>query len=128
MPPPNVTGKLHLGHALMCTIQDVIVRWKQSNGYNTVWIPGTDHAGIATQIIVEKLLYKEHNKTRHDIGREQFLKEVLLWKNKQTQDIREDLKRLGTNLDWSKEYFTMDNVSFFFFISIIIFFKYKYLS
>lgn len=81
LPPPNVTGKLHLGHALMCTVQDVLVRWKQSDGYTVNWVPGTDHAGIATQLVVEKCLYKERGLTRHSIGRDKFLEEVWRWKN-----------------------------------------------
>lgn len=81
LPPPNVTGDLHLGHALMSTIQDVIARWKCSNGSDVLWIPGTDHAGIATQVVVEKRLRKSLGKTRHEIGKETFLKEVWKWKH-----------------------------------------------
>lgn len=80
LPPPNVTGNLHLGHALMATIQDVICRWKHMNGADVQWIPGLDHAGIATQVVVEKLLRKEKKLSRHDIGREAFLQEVWKWK------------------------------------------------
>lgn len=80
MPPPNVTGDLHLGHALMTTIQDVILRWRYSNGADVVWIPGTDHAGISTQVVVEKRLKKERGLSRHDIGKEAFLQEVWKWK------------------------------------------------
>lgn len=79
-PPPNVTGNIHLGHALTATIQDVLVRWKQKQNIRTRWIPGCDHAGIATQVVVEKTLFKREGKTRHDIGREKFLEEVWKWK------------------------------------------------
>lgn len=80
LPPPNVTGHLHLGHAFMATIQDVIARWKHSNGFDVLWIPGIDHAGIATQVVVEKKLKKELHKSRHDLGREAFLNEIWKWK------------------------------------------------
>lgn len=80
LPPPNITGKLHLGHALMCTVQDVLTRWHKSQNFDVKWIPGTDHAGIATQMVVEKCLQKEKNISKHEIGREAFLKEVWRWK------------------------------------------------
>lgn len=82
MPPPNVTGQLHMGHALDNTLQDILVRFKRMEGYNVAWIPGTDHAGIATQVKVEQQLAKEEGKTRYDIGREEFLKRVWAWKEK----------------------------------------------
>lgn len=81
LPPPNVTGKLHLGHALMCTVQDVLVRWKNSEGYTVNWVPGTDHAGIATQLVVEKYLSQERGLSRHSLGRDRFLEEVWRWKS-----------------------------------------------
>lgn len=111
LPPPNVTGDLHLGHALMSTIQDVICRWKLLNGENVQWIPGTDHAGIATQVIVEKVLLSERKLSRHDIGKEQFLKEIEKWKSQKGNRIKEDIIRLGTIFDWEREYFTLDEVS-----------------
>lgn len=110
LPPPNVTGNLHLGHALMATIQDVICRHKRQLGYEVEWIPGTDHAGIATQVVVEKKLLKEKGLSRHQMGREAFLAEVLKWKNEKEGSILEDLRRLGCSLNWEREYFTMDKV------------------
>ena len=81
IPPPNVTGALHLGHALMLAIEDAISRWKRMSGYETLWLPGVDHAGIATQSVVEKQLWKKERKTRHDLGREEFVKSVWHWKD-----------------------------------------------
>lgn len=107
-PPPNITGNIHLGHALTATIQDTVIRWKQKQNIATSWIPGTDHAGIATQVVVEKILQKERGKSRHDIGRNEFLELVWKWKNEKGSSIREDLKRLGASFDWDREYFTMD--------------------
>lgn len=107
-PPPNVTGKCHLGHALTSTIQDVIARWERKKGAETLWIFGLDHAGIATQVVVEKMLFKQQGKTRHDIGKDAFLKEVWKWKNENGSAIKADLKRLATTFNWDKEYFTMD--------------------
>jgi valyl-tRNA synthetase len=108
LPPPNVTGSLHLGHALTATIQDVLIRWKRMSGFNTMWLPGTDHAGIATQMIVEKELKKAEKVTRHDLGREEFLKRVWAWKEKYGSRIGEQHKALGAALDWGRERFTMD--------------------
>lgn len=108
LPPPNVTGHLHLGHAMMTTIQDVLVRWKRSQNFDVTWIPGTDHAGIATQVVVEKMLQKTRNVSRHDIGRNEFVNEVWKWRTEKAGAIRNDLQRLGAELDWSREYFTMD--------------------
>ncbi|CAH0403666.1 unnamed protein product [Chilo suppressalis] len=108
LPPPNVTGKLHLGHALACTVQDVIVRRKRSLGYNVLWLPGTDHAGIATQGVVEKYLQSKNNVDRISIGREKFINEVWKWKEKHGDTITEQLKLLGCSLDWSRQMFTMD--------------------
>lgn len=110
LPPPNVTGSLHLGHALNATVQDVICRQKRQLGYDVVWIPGTDHAGIATQVVVEKKLLKEQGLTRHQIGREEFLKEVWKWKNEKGNGITDDLRKLGCTLTWDREYFTMNKV------------------
>ncbi|XP_013145762.1 PREDICTED: valine--tRNA ligase-like [Papilio polytes] len=108
LPPPNVTGKLHLGHALSCTIQDVIVRRKRSLGHNVLWLPGTDHAGIATQGVVENYLKSKQNVTRHEIGREKFNTEVWKWKEKHGNTICNQLRTLGCSLDWSRQVFTMD--------------------
>ena len=107
IPPPNVTGQLHLGHAFDETLQDVLVRHKRMQGYAALWIPGTDHAGIATQIKVEEELRKE-GITRYDLGREKFLERVWEWKNKYGSRIVEQLKTLGTSCDWERERFTMD--------------------
>ncbi|OAG27457.1 valine--tRNA ligase [Thermodesulfatator autotrophicus] len=107
IPPPNVTGKLHVGHALNTTLQDVIVRYKRMDGYDTLWVPGTDHAGIATQNVVEKALAKE-GLSRHNLGREKFLERVWQWKEEYGGAIIEQLKRLGCSCDWSRLRFTMD--------------------
>jgi valyl-tRNA synthetase len=107
MPPPNVTGSLHMGHALDNSLQDTLIRYKRMRGFEAVWLPGTDHAGIATQVVVERLLLKE-GKTRHDLGREEFLKRVWQWKEASGGTILRQLKRLGASADWSREAFTMD--------------------
>ncbi|MBI2610218.1 valine--tRNA ligase [Candidatus Giovannonibacteria bacterium] len=107
LPPPNVTGSLHLGHALNATIQDILIRKKRMEGYRALWIPGTDHAGIATQNIVEKELKKD-GKTRHDLGREKFLERAWEWKEKYGNIILDQLKKLGSSCDWSRTRFTMD--------------------
>ncbi len=108
LPPPNVTGSLHLGHALTATLQDILVRWKRMSGFATLWLPGTDHAGIATQMIVEKDLKKAEKKSRHDLGREEFLRRVWAWKEKYGSRIGEQHQALGAALDWQRERFTMD--------------------
>ena len=108
LPPPNVTGSLHLGHALTVAVQDLLSRWHRMRGFNVMWIPGTDHAGIATQVVVEKKLWKEQQKTRHDLGREQFIAETHKWKDQYGSRITTQLRRLGCSLDWSREVFTMD--------------------
>lgn len=108
IPPPNVTGQLHIGHALDDTLQDIIIRAKRMEGYNTLWVPGTDHAGIATQIKVEEVLRREKGLSRHDIGREEFLKLVWDWKAKYGNRIISQLKKLGASCDWEHEAFTMD--------------------
>ncbi|MEW6138826.1 MAG: valine--tRNA ligase [Thermodesulfobacteriota bacterium] len=107
IPPPNVTGSLHMGHALNNTLQDILIRYHRMNGYNTLWMPGTDHAGIATQNVVEKQLALE-GKTREDLGREQFIERVWQWKEHSGGVIINQLKRLGCSCDWDRERFTMD--------------------
>ncbi|MDI6767315.1 MAG: valine--tRNA ligase [Bacteroidota bacterium] len=107
IPPPNITGILTMGHVLNNTIQDVFIRWKRMQGYETLWMPGTDHAGIATQNVVEKSLAAE-GKSRHDLGREEFLKRVWNWKTEYGGTIIKQLKKLGTSCDWERERFTMD--------------------
>ncbi len=107
MPPPNVTGVLHMGHALDNALQDALIRYKRLRGYEAVWLPGTDHAGIATQVVVERLLAKE-GKSRHDLGREKFLQRVWQWREESGGQILEQLKRLGASADWSRLAFTMD--------------------
>lgn len=110
MPPPNVTGKLHMGHALDHTVQDVLIRLKRMQGFETLWIPGQDHAGIATQAKVEEKLYKEEGKTKHDLGRDEFLKKVWEWKEEFGGHIIEQFKKLGDSCDWDYFTFTMDDV------------------
>jgi valyl-tRNA synthetase len=107
IPPPNVTGQLHLGHALNVTLQDVIVRTRRMQGFNTLWVPGTDHAGIATQNVVEREIAKS-GKTRHDLGRDLFVKRVWEWKETYGGKILHQLRRLGASCDWSRERFTLD--------------------
>ena len=107
LPPPNVTGTLHMGHALNATIQDILIRKKRMEGYKTLWIPGTDHAGIATQNVVEKQLKKE-GLTRHQLGKEKFLERVWEWKEKHGNIILSQLKKIGASCDWSRTAFTMD--------------------
>jgi len=107
IPPPNITGFLHMGHALNTTIQDILIRWRRLQGYKTLWLPGTDHAGIATQNVVEKELKKE-GLTRFDLGREKFLERVWQWKTKYGNIILEQFKKLGDSLDWSRTRFTLD--------------------
>jgi len=108
LPPPNVTGNLHLGHALMATVQDVIARQRQHLGYEVDWVPGTDHAGIATQVVVERTLAASQGKTRQELGRPAFLDEVWRWKAEKGTGIVQDLRQLGCRLNWQREYFTMD--------------------
>ena len=107
IPPPNVTGQLHLGHALNVTLHDVVVRTRRMQGYNTLWLPGTDHAGIATQNVVERELAKE-GRTRHDLGREKFVERVWQWRELYGGKILHQLRRLGASCDWSRERFTLD--------------------
>ncbi len=108
IPPPNVTGQLHMGHALDETLQDILVRYKRMQGFNTLWVPGTDHAGIATQIKVEERLRVDENLTRYDLGREKFLDRVWAWKDTYENRITGQLKKLGASCDWSRQRFTMD--------------------
>ena len=108
LPPPNVTGTLHMGHAFNQTIMDSLTRYHRMQGFNTAWIPGTDHAGIATQIVVERQL-QEQGISRHDLGRHDFVKKVWEWKEKSGNTITTQMRRLGDTVDWSREYFTMDD-------------------
>lgn len=108
MPPPNITGQLHMGHALNQTVQDIIVRFKRMSGFETLWLPGTDHASIATEVKIVEQMKKEEGLTKSDVGREGFLERAWAWKEKYGGRIVEQLKRLGTSCDWSKEAFTMD--------------------
>ncbi|HET7875091.1 MAG TPA: class I tRNA ligase family protein, partial [Methylomirabilota bacterium] len=107
IPPPNVTGSLHMGHALNMTLQDILTRYKRMDGYNTLWLPGTDHAGIATQNVIERQLAAE-GKTKEDLGREAFIERVWKWKEESGRTIITQLKRLGASCDWQRERFTMD--------------------
>ncbi len=108
IPPPNITGQLHMGHALDNTLQDILIRWHRMMGHNTLWMPGYDHAGLATQIRVEEVLKKEEGKTRYDIGREAFLQRVWQWKEQYGDRIISQLKCLGVSCDWERKRFTMD--------------------
>lgn len=108
IPPPNITGKLHMGHALDNTLQDILIRWHRMMGDNTLWMPGYDHAGLATQIKVEEVLKKEESKTRFDLGREEFVKRVWAWKEEYGDRIINQLKCLGISCDWERKRFTMD--------------------
>jgi valyl-tRNA synthetase len=110
MPPPNVTGKLHMGHALDATTQDALIRYKRMKGFETLWIPGTDHAGISTQAVVEKLIWKTEKKTRHDLGREEFMKRVWAWKEEYGSEIENQQKRMGISCDWDYSTFTLDEI------------------
>ncbi|MCH9845871.1 MAG: class I tRNA ligase family protein, partial [Alphaproteobacteria bacterium] len=107
IPPPNVTGNLHIGHALNNTLQDILVRYHRMAGYNCLWLPGTDHAGIATQSLVERQLTAE-NTTRHQMGREKFIDRVWQWKAHSGGNILNQIRRIGASVDWSRERFTMD--------------------
>ncbi|HMQ33481.1 MAG TPA: valine--tRNA ligase [Chloroflexaceae bacterium] len=107
IPPPNVTGELHLGHAMFVTIEDVMIRWRRMQGYQTLWVPGTDHAGIATQTQVERLLRSEGT-SRQDVGRDEFLRRTWEWKEKYGGEITSQLRRLGASCDWARERFTLD--------------------
>jgi valyl-tRNA synthetase len=108
LPPPNVTGTLHMGHAFNQTIMDALTRYHRMRGHNTLWLPGTDHAGIATQIVVERQL-QETGVTRHDLGRKNFVAQVWDWKASSGATITNQMRRMGDSVDWSREYFTMDD-------------------
>jgi len=108
IPPPNVTGVLHMGHALVDTLQDILIRWKRMQGFEALWVPGTDHAGIATQLVVEQQLYAKTGKRRKEFDREDFLKHVWLWKEESQKKILSQIKKLGCSCDWSRLRFTMD--------------------
>ena len=108
MPPPNITGQLHMGHALDETIQDVIVRFKRMSGYETLWMPGTDHASIATEVKVVEKMRKDEGLSKNDVGRDGFLERAWAWKNQYGGRIVEQQKALGISCDWSKSAFTMD--------------------
>ena len=110
IPPPNVTGALHLGHALNNTLQDIMVRWKRMQGFNALWMPGTDHAGIATQARVEKRLKEIENKTRHDLGREKLVARIWDWKEEYEKRIVGQLQQLGSSCDWQRLRFTLDDM------------------
>ena len=107
IPPPNVTGQLHMGHALDNAMQDILIRYKRMCGRDTLWLPGTDHAGIATQAKIEEEIAKE-GLTKFDLGRERFLERVWQWKDKYAQRIAEQLRMMGASCDWSRERFTLD--------------------
>ena len=111
MPPPNVTGILHMGHALNTTIQDILIRYQRMRGNETLWPPGMDHAGIATQSVVEKKLYKETGKTRQNYGREEFLQKVWDWKEHHGGVIQQQIRALGASCDWNYSLFTMDSAA-----------------
>ncbi|KAM9307073.1 valine--tRNA ligase, mitochondrial isoform 2-T2 [Pholidichthys leucotaenia] len=108
IPPPNVTGTLHLGHAMTVAVEDALVRWRRMQGYRVLWVPGCDHAGIATQTVVERRLLMETGKRRKDFTREEFLQEVWKWKNNKGAEIYQQLRKLGASLDWTRTCFTMD--------------------
>jgi len=108
IPPPNVTGRLHIGHALVMSLQDIIVRWKRMSGFNTLWLPGTDHAGIATQMVVERKL-ADQGISRFELGREKFVEEIWKWKEQHSTEIKDQLTRLGASCDWTRERFTLDD-------------------
>jgi len=108
MPPPNITGQLHMGHALDHTLQDVLTRWKRMQGFDTLWLPGTDHASIATEVKVADKIREEEGKTKEELGREEFLKRAWEWKETYGGRITEQCRKLGDSCDWSRERFTMD--------------------
>src|SRR5262245_11437800 len=110
IPPPNVTGALHLGHAINNTLQDILIRRRRMQGFNTLWMPGVDHAGIATQAVVEKQIFEKEKKTRHDLGREELVKRIWQWKEQYGNRIVEQLKLMGCSCDWQRERFTLDEV------------------
>src|SRR4051812_33250345 len=108
IPPPNVTGALHIGHALNNSLQDILIRMKRMQGFNTLWMPGTDHAGIATQAVVERRLFEEENKTRHDLGRQGLIDRIWKWKDQYEARILGQLRQLGCSCDWERTQFTFN--------------------
>ena len=108
IPPPNVTGALHMGHALNNTLQDVLIRWRRMQGFNAEWMPGTDHAGIATQSVVERRIFAEEKKNRHDIGREELVRRIWQWKDQYEKRILGQLREMGCSADWQRTRFTLD--------------------
>jgi len=110
IPPPNVTAPLHLGRALNNTLQDILIRWRRMQNYNTLWMPGTDHAGIATQTVVEKRILSEEGKRRTDFEREEFVARVQAWKDEYEARIISQLKAMGCSCDWQRTRFTMDEI------------------
>src|SRR5260370_6793144 len=108
IPPPNVTGRLHMGHALFVTIQDILIRWRRMGAYNAMWLPGTDHAGIATQMMVERDILATEGKSRRELGREELLKRVCAWKERDGTRITHQLRLLAAPLHWKRQRFTMD--------------------
>src|SRR4051812_10830695 len=108
IPPPNVTGALHMGHALNNTLQDVLIRYHRAKGDNTEWMPGTDHAGIATQAVVERLVFAQEKKTRRDLGREELVKRIWQWKDQYEKRILGQLRQFGASCDWQRTRFTLD--------------------
>ena len=110
IPPPNVTDQLHLGHALDNTLQDILVRWRRMQGRKTLWLPGTDHAGIATQAVVERRLLEEEGKTRRDVGREELVRRIWAWRERSGDLILEQLRRVGCSCDWQRTRFTLDDI------------------
>src|SRR6187549_1064470 len=111
LPPPNVTGSLHIGHALGSTMQDILIRWKRMHSFNAMWMPGIDHASIAVHVLLERDLKRRESKTRFDLGREEFLRRAWAWKEKSGNRIGEQEKLMGFSLDWPRERFTMDEKS-----------------
>src|SRR5215831_21395336 len=111
LPPPNVTGSLHIGHALGSTMQDILIRWRRMQGFNAMWMPGIDHASIAVHVLLEKDLKRRENKTRFELGRDEFLRSAWAWKERSGSRISEQEKLMGFSLDWARERFTMDDKS-----------------
>jgi valyl-tRNA synthetase len=109
IPPPNVTGALHMGHALNNTLQDILIRWRRAQGYNALWVPGTDHAGIATQAVVEKRIREQEGKTRRDLGRDELVRRIWAWKDDYERRILNQLRKLGCSCDWRRTRFTFDD-------------------
>ena len=108
MPPPNITGQLHMGHALDQTLQDVLTRWKRMQGFSALWLPGTDHASIATEVKVVEKIRAEEGKSKEELGREEFLKRAWAWKEEFGGRINKQIRKLGSSCDWDRERFTMD--------------------